>query len=228
MATPSWSISGQYFETCSCDFVCPCITGQMAVRPSKAILHVRHGDACGTRQLRHRPARRRRASSSSDSRRRRWARATGRSASSSTSAPPPSSAMRSPPIASGAAGGPMAPLSGLIGKFLGVEQAPIPLRSQRPRSSRSRPATSWTWRPKAPGDRSSRDRTDVHREHRPSGLEPRSRSRTHRRATSTRSAWPGTMRAGRTTATSRRSTGGVPNPVVDERPPTAPRARARA
>jgi hypothetical protein len=28
-------------------------------------------------------------------------------------------------IASGAAGGPMAPLSGLIGKFLGVEQAPI-------------------------------------------------------------------------------------------------------
>ena len=28
-------------------------------------------------------------------------------------------------IASGAAGGPMAPLSGLIGKFLGAEQAPI-------------------------------------------------------------------------------------------------------
>jgi hypothetical protein len=28
-------------------------------------------------------------------------------------------------IASGSAGGPMAPLSGLIGKFLGVEQAPI-------------------------------------------------------------------------------------------------------
>src|SRR5205814_2418730 len=28
-------------------------------------------------------------------------------------------------IASGAAGGPMAPLSGLIGKFLGAEQAPV-------------------------------------------------------------------------------------------------------
>ena len=47
-----------------------------------------------------------------------------------------------------------------------------------------------------------------------------SRSLTRRRATSTRSDWPGTMRAGRTTVTSRRSTGGVHNPVVDERPPT--------
>ena len=35
MATPSWTISGQYFETCSCDFVCPCILGQLATRPSK-------------------------------------------------------------------------------------------------------------------------------------------------------------------------------------------------
>ena len=35
MATPSWNISGQYFETCSCDFVCPCILGQMTARPTK-------------------------------------------------------------------------------------------------------------------------------------------------------------------------------------------------
>lgn len=35
MATPTWNISGQYYETCSCDFVCPCLPGQMAVRPSK-------------------------------------------------------------------------------------------------------------------------------------------------------------------------------------------------
>jgi hypothetical protein len=35
MATPSWHASGQYYETCNCDFVCPCITGQMAVEPSK-------------------------------------------------------------------------------------------------------------------------------------------------------------------------------------------------
>src|SRR5262245_38812848 len=25
MANPSWQISGQYFETCSCDYLCPCI-----------------------------------------------------------------------------------------------------------------------------------------------------------------------------------------------------------
>jgi len=36
-ATTSWAISGKYFETCSCDFICPCITHQMAVRPSKGI-----------------------------------------------------------------------------------------------------------------------------------------------------------------------------------------------
>jgi hypothetical protein len=35
MATPTWNISGQYYETCSCDYVCPCLPGQMAVRPSK-------------------------------------------------------------------------------------------------------------------------------------------------------------------------------------------------
>ena len=34
MAT-SWRVSGQYYETCSCDFVCPCLPGQMAVAPTK-------------------------------------------------------------------------------------------------------------------------------------------------------------------------------------------------
>ena len=31
----AWKVSGQYYETCSCEFVCPCVTGQMAVSPSK-------------------------------------------------------------------------------------------------------------------------------------------------------------------------------------------------
>ncbi|MFL5516194.1 MAG: DUF1326 domain-containing protein, partial [Gemmatimonadales bacterium] len=35
MATPSWHISGQYYETCSCDFVCQCVAGQLAVKPTK-------------------------------------------------------------------------------------------------------------------------------------------------------------------------------------------------
>jgi hypothetical protein len=25
----SWEISGQYVETCNCDFVCPCVLTQM-------------------------------------------------------------------------------------------------------------------------------------------------------------------------------------------------------
>ena len=35
MANPAWSVSGQYYETCNCDFVCPCVPGQLAVKPSK-------------------------------------------------------------------------------------------------------------------------------------------------------------------------------------------------
>src|SRR5215467_15684106 len=42
-----------------------------------------------------------------------------------------------------------------------------------------------------------------------------------RRATSTHSDSPGTTPAARTTGISRRSTGGVPSPPLDERPPTA-------
>jgi hypothetical protein len=34
MATTTSQVSGQYYETCSCDFVCPCLPGQMAVRPT--------------------------------------------------------------------------------------------------------------------------------------------------------------------------------------------------
>src|SRR5207244_11589150 len=37
MTTPAWNVSGQYYETCNRDFVCPCVPGQLAVRPT-------HGD----------------------------------------------------------------------------------------------------------------------------------------------------------------------------------------
>ena len=124
MATPSWSISGQYFETCSCDFVCPCITGQMAVRPSKGsctfamAMQVERGsfgkvplEGVAFIVLGFTPAEMGKGN---------WSvglvideRATGEQRDAITA------------IASGAAGGPMAPLSGLIGKFLGAEQAPI-------------------------------------------------------------------------------------------------------
>ena len=35
MATPSWKVSGQYDETCSCDFVCPCVPAQLTAQPTK-------------------------------------------------------------------------------------------------------------------------------------------------------------------------------------------------
>ena len=35
MGTPSWQVTGQYYETCSCDFVCPCVPGQLAAMPTK-------------------------------------------------------------------------------------------------------------------------------------------------------------------------------------------------
>src|SRR5687767_9491335 len=35
MAHPAWQVSGEYFETCSCDYVCPCILTNFAAKPTK-------------------------------------------------------------------------------------------------------------------------------------------------------------------------------------------------
>ncbi len=35
MTETSWNVNGEYYETCSCDYVCPCILQQMAVEPTK-------------------------------------------------------------------------------------------------------------------------------------------------------------------------------------------------
>lgn len=124
MATPAWNISGQYYETCSCDFVCPCIPGQMAVAPTKGsclfamAFQVARGsfgavslEGLGFIVLGLTPEAMGKGN---------WSvgvvvdeRATAEQRDALTG------------IASGAAGGPMAALSGLVGKFLGVEPAPI-------------------------------------------------------------------------------------------------------
>jgi hypothetical protein len=124
MATPKWNLSGQYYETCSCDMVCPCITTQMAARPTKdsctfamgfAIERGRYGDVAldglGFIVLGRTPEAMNKGN---------WSvgivadeRANDAQREAITA------------IASGAAGGPMAPLSSLIGSFLGVESAPI-------------------------------------------------------------------------------------------------------
>ena len=35
MAKPKWQISGEYFEACNCDSVCPCPTSGLAARPTQ-------------------------------------------------------------------------------------------------------------------------------------------------------------------------------------------------
>ena len=124
MTTTPWQISGQYFETCSCDFVCPCILGQMAVRPTKGsctfamAMQVERGnlgsvslDGLTFIVLGMTPEEMGKGN---------WSvglvideRATAEQRDGITA------------IASGAAGGPMAALSGLIGTFLGVAAAAI-------------------------------------------------------------------------------------------------------
>src|SRR6266540_4661387 len=124
MATPSWRVNGQYYETCSCDFVCPCLPGQMAVRPTKGSCTFAMGfqiergtygavslDGLGFIVLGLTPEAMGKGN---------WSvglvideRATAEQREAITA------------IASGAAGGPMAALSGLIGTFLGAESAPI-------------------------------------------------------------------------------------------------------
>ena len=124
MATPAWKVSGQYYETCSCDFVCPCLPGQMTVSPTKGsctfamAFQVDRGtygnvslDGLGFVVLGFTPEAMGKGNWSVciivDDR----ASVEQRNAIAA--------------IASGAAGGPMAALSGLIGKFLGVESSPI-------------------------------------------------------------------------------------------------------
>jgi hypothetical protein len=124
VATPSWKVSGQYYETCNCDFVCPCVPGGLAVPPTKgscnfamafSIDRGSYGtvplDGLGFILLGFTPAEMGKGN---------WSvgliadeRATAEQRDAITA------------IASGAAGGPIAALSGLVGKFLGVESAPI-------------------------------------------------------------------------------------------------------
>ena len=49
MAGSQWKISGDYFEACSCDSVCPCPTSGLAARPTKGfcdaglVFHIERG-----------------------------------------------------------------------------------------------------------------------------------------------------------------------------------------
>jgi hypothetical protein len=124
MATPSWTVNGQYYETCSCDFVCPCLPGQMAVEPTKGsctfamafqIERGRFGDivldGLGFIVLGFTPG----AMGKGD-----WL--VGLVTDARANAEQRDAIVA---IASGSGGGPMAAVTGLVGTFLGVEAAPI-------------------------------------------------------------------------------------------------------
>ncbi len=120
MASPKWRISGDYFEACSCDFVCPCPTSGLKARPTKGscdaglVFHVDRGsygdvslDGLNFAVLLHTPG----AMIEGN-----WTvgvildeRATATQRDALTT------------IASGQGGGPMAALGPLVGKFAGAE-----------------------------------------------------------------------------------------------------------
>ena len=120
----SWQISGQYMETCNCALLCPCITSNMAARPTESdckaavAMRIDKGSKDGVQLdglafivMLHSPG----------------AMAEGNitvgliidQAASDQQADAITA------IATGAAGGPMAALGPLVGKVAGVERRPI-------------------------------------------------------------------------------------------------------
>jgi hypothetical protein len=124
MAATTWQVQGKYYENCNCDFVCPCVPGQMMVKPTQGsctfamafrIERGRFGDlpldGLGFVVVAVTPEEMGKGN---------WS--VGVVVDEHASAEQRDAITG---IASGAAGGPMAALSGLVGKFLGVETAPI-------------------------------------------------------------------------------------------------------
>jgi hypothetical protein len=119
-----WQVNGQYYETCNCDFICPCLLGQMTVSPSKGTctfamaFEIERGsygavslDGLGFIILGWTPEAMAKGN---------WS--VGVIADERASVEQREAITA---IASGAAGGPMSVLSSLVGKFLGVESARI-------------------------------------------------------------------------------------------------------
>ena len=138
MANVQWQISGEYFEACSCDSVCPCPTSGLAARPTKGscdaglVFHVQRGrfgstslDGLSFAVLLHTPGPMIQGN---------WTvglvldeRASKEQREALTT------------IASGQGGGPMAALGPLIGRFAGAEAKPIKIESSGMRRSVSIP-----------------------------------------------------------------------------------------
>jgi hypothetical protein len=120
----AWQISGEYFETCSCDYVCPCVTSNLSARPTQGwcafafVNHIENGhfdstqlDGLNFAVIARTPEEMAKGN---------W---TVGLITDERATPEQQQALIA--IASGQAGGPMAPLAGLISNFAGVEARPI-------------------------------------------------------------------------------------------------------
>lgn len=134
MAATSWQASGQYFETCSCDYLCPCIVTNMAARPTKGActaalaFHVdsgRYGDV--TLDGLNFVVVLRTPGAMADGN---WSVGV---ITDQRAQPDQQQALTA--IASGQAGGPLSGLGPLIGTFLGAESQPIEFHSDGMRAS---------------------------------------------------------------------------------------------
>jgi len=133
-----WELSGEYFETCSCDYLCPCISSNMTAKPTKGwclfamVFQINHGgfggDALDGLSFV----------------------VVGRTPSAMVAGnwevglvidarAKPAQHQAIATIVGGKAGGPMANLGPLLGKFLGVESKPIQIHSDGMRRSVSVP-----------------------------------------------------------------------------------------
>src|SRR6185503_1472877 len=138
MANVQWQISGEYFEACSCDFVCPCPTSGLAAPPTKGfcdaglvfqIARGRYGttalDGISFAVLLHTPG------PMIDGN---W---TVGVVTDDRASAPQREALTA--IASGQGGGPMGALGPLVGRFGGAEAKPIRIEKDGMRRSVSIP-----------------------------------------------------------------------------------------
>jgi hypothetical protein len=134
----SWQMAGDYFETCSCDYVCPCILTNMAGSPTKGwcnfamVFRIDQGNSDGVKLdnlafavIGHAPEIMGKGN---------WS--VGLIVDDRASAAQKQAITT---IASGQAGGPPAILAGVVGKLLGVESRPIQFSKQGMRCSVSIP-----------------------------------------------------------------------------------------
>ena len=137
-AAGTWEIRGQYFETCSCDYVCPCPTSGFGARPTKGsctfamVFEVEDGrfEKTALGGVRFAIVGRTPGVMGEGN----WS--VGLLVDEQANSEQQQALTA---IVSGQAGGPLANIAPLIGEFLGVESAPIEFRREGLRRSASIP-----------------------------------------------------------------------------------------